>query len=205
MTQLKLSYFDFHGGRGEVARLIMFKAGITFEDHRIPMANWPSHKSDMPFGALPVLFVDGEGIAQSNAINRYLGKLAGLYPDNALDALRCDEVMDAIEDTTHLLVATFTMPEDEKKKTRDALCEGPFRHYLQSLNSKLVSTGGEYFAGGKLSVADLKMFMWMRSLTSGVLDYIPTDLADDFAPAIAAQFQRMNNLDFIQNYYRQFE
>ena len=34
MPQLKLTYFDFHGGRAEPARLAMAIGGIAFEDHR---------------------------------------------------------------------------------------------------------------------------------------------------------------------------
>ena len=35
MPNLKLTYFDFHGGRGETARLAMFIGGIAFEDDRL--------------------------------------------------------------------------------------------------------------------------------------------------------------------------
>ena len=35
MAKLKLTYFDFDGGRGEPARLALHIGGIEFEDHRI--------------------------------------------------------------------------------------------------------------------------------------------------------------------------
>ena len=34
MAKLKLTYFDFHGGRGEPARLALSIGGIAFEDDR---------------------------------------------------------------------------------------------------------------------------------------------------------------------------
>jgi hypothetical protein len=34
MPQLKLNYFDFHGGRAEPVRLALHIGGIAFEDHR---------------------------------------------------------------------------------------------------------------------------------------------------------------------------
>src|SRR5271169_6432198 len=80
MSKLKLTYFDVHGGRGEPARLALSIGGIPFEDDRVAPSNWPSRKADTPFGALPVLEVDGKAVSQSNAINRYVGKLADLYP-----------------------------------------------------------------------------------------------------------------------------
>jgi hypothetical protein len=36
MTKQKLTYFDFHGGRGEPARLALSISGIPFEDDRVP-------------------------------------------------------------------------------------------------------------------------------------------------------------------------
>jgi glutathione S-transferase len=69
MPKLKLTYFDFHGGRGEPARLALSIGGIPFEDDRVAPSDWPARKPDTPFGALPVLEVDGQTLAQSNAIN----------------------------------------------------------------------------------------------------------------------------------------
>ena len=88
MTKLKQTYFDFHGGRGDPARLALSIGGIPFEDDRVAPSDWPARKVNMPFGALPVLEVDGQTVSQSNAINRYVGKLANLYPDDAWEARR---------------------------------------------------------------------------------------------------------------------
>jgi prostaglandin-H2 D-isomerase / glutathione transferase len=98
MAKLKLSYFDFHGGRGEPARLALPMGGIPFEDDRVPPSEWERGKPNTPFGALPVLEVDGQTLAQSNAINRYVGKLTDLYPTDAWQAALCDEVMEPVED-----------------------------------------------------------------------------------------------------------
>ncbi|MDH3431829.1 MAG: glutathione S-transferase N-terminal domain-containing protein, partial [Gammaproteobacteria bacterium] len=113
---LKLSYFDFNGGRGEVARLALTIGKIPFEDDRIPLSTWRSVRDQMPFHALPVLQIDGELVTQSNAINRYVGRLTGLYPDDAIEALRCDEVMDAIEDILGKIVQTFGMDDEDVKR-----------------------------------------------------------------------------------------
>ena len=42
MAKLKLTYFDFHGGRGEPARLALSISGIPFEDDRVPPSEWGS-------------------------------------------------------------------------------------------------------------------------------------------------------------------
>lgn len=110
MPKLKLTYFDFDGGRGEPARLALHLGGIAFEDRRIGFKDWDALREAMPFRALPVLEVDGRMVAQSNSINRYVGKLAGLYPGDDLQALLCDEVMDAVEDMDTPIGATGIIP-----------------------------------------------------------------------------------------------
>lgn len=191
MPEYKLDYFDFHGGRGEVTRLIMAIGGIDFEDNRIPVADWPGVREQAPFHALPVLHVDGEAISQSNAMNRYLGRLAGLYPEDPLEALRCDEVCDAVEDILTKVVVTFGIKdEDEKKAAREALAAGPIKLYLQTLQAKL-ERGGDYFVEDRVTVADIKVFVWIRSLRSGILDYVPRDIVETTAPKLAEHCDRV--------------
>lgn len=192
MPTLKLRYFDFHGGRGEPARLALAIANIPFEDDRIPLEDWPSVKGSTPFGQCPVLEVDGEVITQGNSINRYVGKLAGLYPEDDLEALRVDEVMDAIDDIVLRVVKTMFMEdEDKKRKAREDLAAEPIPLYLTQIAERLERNGGEYMVGGRLTVADLKVFVWIRGLRSGILDYIPTDLVDQVAPNLAAHQERI--------------
>lgn len=193
MPRLKLSYFDMNAGRGESCRLALAIGKVPFEDERIPFAAWPEMKDSTPFGQLPVLEVDGEVISQTNTINRYVGKLAGLYPDDPLEAARCDEVMDALEDIGSKVSVTFRMSdEDEKRRTREELAEGPIPQYLKRLGEMLEARGGEYFAGGRLTVADLRAFLWVRHLRSGMLDYISKDLPDQHAPILVEHFERIN-------------
>src|SRR5258708_38609463 len=72
MPKLKLTYFDFHGGRGEPARLALSIASIPFEDDRVPGANRPRRKPSTPFRSLPVLEFDDTIVAQSEDIKRYI-------------------------------------------------------------------------------------------------------------------------------------
>jgi glutathione S-transferase len=201
MAKLKLTYFDFHGGRGEPARLALSISGIPFEDDRVPPSEWESRKSQTPFGALPVLEVDGQVVAQSNAINRYVGKLADLYPSESWQAALCDEAMEAIEDITNKIGATLFLPEEQKRTQRKELAEGPIPFYLSRLQQRLEAHGGRYFAADCLSVADLKVFVWIRHLKSGALDHMPADLPDRFAPKLVEHYERVKNDPRIKAYY----
>lgn len=201
MTKLKLTYFDFDGGRGEVPRLALSIAGIAFEDERVSFADWEALKPKTPFGAVPVLAVNGETVAQSNAINRYVGRLTGLYPDDFWQAALCDETMDAVEDVATKLFATFNMSEEEKQRARKALADGPLTFYLERLQRRLEERGGEYFADGRLTVADLKVYLWIRHLKSGALDHIPAGLADRIAPQLVAHYERVKAHPGVAAYY----
>jgi glutathione S-transferase len=202
MTKLKLTYFDFNGGRGEVARLALNIAGVPFEDVRVPQKDWPSFRAKTPFSSMPLLEVDGVLLTQSNAINRYVGKLTRLYPEDALQAAFCDEAMDVVEDITMKVTTTFSIKdEEEKKRKRVELADGPISLFLRGLEGRLSAHGGEWFAGNHLTVADLKVYLWIRHLKSGNLDYIPADLPDKVAPQLVQHFERVKNLPGVKAYY----
>ena len=110
------------------------------------------------------LLRDGKLLAQSNSINRFVGKLTGLYPNDPWQAALCDEIMDAVEDSTRLLAGTFGIKNDEEKKAaRQVLADGPLRLSLQQMQTRLEQSGGNYFADDRLTVADLKVFAWIRN------------------------------------------
>src|SRR6201982_880388 len=93
MAKLKLTYFDFECRRGEPVRLALHIGGVAFEDHRIAGKDWPAFRDKTPFFAMPTLEVDGKVVSQSNSINRYVGKLTGLYPKDDWQALLWDGVV----------------------------------------------------------------------------------------------------------------
>jgi glutathione S-transferase len=153
---------------------------------------------------VPVLHVNGAQVTQCDSILRYVGKLAGLYPADPLQALLCDEVMYVVEDASVKLGPTFRMTGEEQKAARLALVNGSMPQYLGWLQSQLLAHGGEYFADNRLTVADLKVFVDIRGLNSGRLDHVPTDLVETVAPALNAHMQRITQSDAVARYYAQF-
>jgi glutathione S-transferase len=205
MSHLKLTYFDFHGGRGEPARLAMHIGNIAFEDHRFTFADFAEVRKSTPLGQVPTLHVDGTQVTQSDAITRYVGRLAGLYPVDAFQALLCDEVMDAVEDLNVKMGPTFGMTGDALKDARTALVTGPLPLYLGWLQAQLQAHGGAYFADNRLTIADLKVFVYVRGLNSGRLDHVPTDLVEKVAPQLNAHMQRIAKTAAVVQYYAKFE
>jgi prostaglandin-H2 D-isomerase / glutathione transferase len=201
MPKLVLTYFDFDGSRGEAARLAMHLAGIAFEDKRIARSDWAAIRDATPYQSLPILEVDGKVIAQSNAINRYVGKLAGLYPKDDWQAALADELMDAIEDITYKIGNTFALEGEAKKKAREALATGSIPRFLRQFEARLKEGGSEWFVEKRLTVADLKCFLFVRWLKSGALDHIPADIVDQHAPLLATHLERVRNHPKIAAYY----
>lgn len=205
MPQLKLTYFDFHGGRAEPVRLALHIGGLPFEDHRFTFSQFAEVRKSTPFGQVPTLTVDGVQVTQCDSILRYAGKLAGLYPLDAFQALLCDEVMYVVEEASVKLGPTFRMTGDAQREARTALVNGSMPVYLGWLQSQLQAHGGEYFADNRLTVADLKVFADVSALKSGRLDHVPTDLVEKVAPALIAHMQRIAQNPAVVQYYAKFK
>jgi len=201
MPTYKLTYFDFDGGRGEAVRIAFHAAGIAFEDKRISFQEFGEMRQSTRFNAVPVLEIDGAAVTQTNAMCRYAGKKAGLYPTDDLQALYCDEVMGAVEDNSHQVVKTFGLQGEELRLAREKLVAGWLTTYLRGMEQLLTRGGGKYFADNRLTIADLKAFVSTRSLRSGTLDHVPTDLLSRLAPGLAKHLERIEADPVVTAYY----
>lgn len=186
MSSYKLTYFDIEGGRAEPIRIALHAAGIEFEDERLSFPEFGKVRPSLRFNCVPVMEIDGAAVTQSNALSRYVGKMAGLYPEDDLQALYCDEVMGAVEDLTHHIARTMGLEGDELREAREKLVDGWLTVYLRGLDELLARGGGKYFADNRLTVADLKAVAVTRWLGSGGLDHVPTDIVERLAPGLVA-------------------
>lgn len=200
MANYKLTYFDMDGGRAEPVRIAFHAAGIEFEDERISFPQFAETRQNLRFTSLPVLEIDGTVVTQSNAMARYVGKKAGLYPTDDVQALYCDEALGAVEDLLHCMVQTFGLEGDALKSAREKLVDGWLTVFLRGLN-EMLDRGGDYFADNRLTVADLKVSGITRWLLSGQLDHVPTDLVERVAPALIAHERRVMNDPVVVAYY----
>ena len=201
MSDYKVTYFDIDGGRGGPLRITLHAAGLAFEDIRWSFPEFGEKRKSARFHAVPFLEFDGETVTQSNALCRYIGKMCDLYPDDPKQALYCDEVMEAVEDLTHFMVQTFGLEGDELKTARENFKNGRLTVFLHGLNELLTRGGGEYFANGRLTIADLKVAAIMKNLRAGGLDHIPADFADNLTPALGKHHERVENDPIVKAYH----
>ncbi len=176
-TPMTLTYFDFPGGRGEASRLAIHVVGADWTDDRFT-GSWPTTKPTTPFGALPILEVPGQGtLFESNAILGYIGRTHGLLPAEPFEAARHLGVMSTVEALRAVASSTSRDDDDALREARTAYVAGPFGRWATQVSAQI---RGPFVGGSELSVADLKLFVAMRSYTAGVYDHIPADVLDPF-------------------------
>lgn len=172
---LKLTSFDSKH-RAESIRLAFHIGGIKFEDKRIARDEFKRNLKDkVPYGQLPILHIDGEVHSESNAILRYAGKLAGLYPQVHLQtALRVDSIVDTVEDVVELLERTVSIDSEKFRiEAREKLMEkgGQVHTLITGLNISAEKHGQYGFSvGSSLTIADLCIYQMMEWLNSGLMD-----------------------------------
>lgn len=202
MAELKLTYFDFPGGRGEDCRLTFHVAGVAFDDDRIKGPDWPKLKPETPFGGLPVLEVEGLGrLAQSNAILGYLGRRFDLHPADPWLAAQHEALMEAAEEARMQVGATLRSDPDEKKRRREELASGYLADWGQRMDRILGP--GPFVSGDRLHVADLKLFVLLKWFKSGALDHIPIDLFDRH-PRLMGVYEAVRTHPAVQAWYARF-
>jgi len=186
---IKVYYWDFPFWRAEVLRAGLFLQGIPFENvtdnEKIDVLK---SKGLIPFGALPVLEIDGKILSQTQACATYIGKLGNLYPsnDDILAQANCDEIINGCTDVTNTIASTFRIPKDDVKEAREKLVDpetGRLMKHLKGLNSIVCQDGSEYACGKAcgLTVADLAVWRLVAWFNGGNLDHINPDLVISFA------------------------
>jgi prostaglandin-H2 D-isomerase / glutathione transferase len=178
MNKPRLTYFDFAGSRGEECRIALHLAGVDFEDVRVKSADWPALKASMPFGAMPVLEMPGKRpLAHSNAILVFIGRRHGLHPADDFEAAQHEALMCAVEELRHSITPTLRISDPQQKRAaREALASNELATWGACVEAQLGD--GPFVAGASIQVADIKLYMVVRWLTSGTLDHVPTNVLD---------------------------
>lgn len=200
MNKPKLTYFDAPASRGEECRLAFHVAGVDFEDNRLAGDAWRALKPNTPFGSLPVLELPGRPpLAQSNAILVLIGRLHGLHPEDVYDAARHEAVMCHVEDLRAQVGPSLRISDEaEKKKAREALATGYLPTWGESTERQLGE--GPFFAGAKLHVVDIKLYMAVRWFASGTVDHVPATVFAGF-PKLTRLFEAVRDDARIKAWY----
>eukprot|EP00049_Salpingoeca_infusionum_P002725 m.59193 g.59193 ORF g.59193 m.59193 type:complete len:210 (-) comp11756_c1_seq2:115-744(-) len=190
---IKVTYFN-GAGRAEAMRVLLHLAGIDFEDERIAGVDWPTVKPTMPLGQMPVLTVDGKPHTQSMAGARYAAKLAKVYPEDPLQALKVDEFVEIVSELS------LIVPKggDDLKEKREQWVETTLKKYLAYLNAHFeASTSGwivDDFTWGDLIVAGL-----CQAIQSGTWDHVQASVLTGY-PALLQHAGKVAASDAVKNW-----
>ena len=98
-TMPRLTYLGIRSV-AEPIRLALHIGGIPFEDRRVTYEQIAAMRAsgELPMGQVPMLEVEGKCFCQTQALLRWAGEKANLYPKGQLDRLQCDQVEEALAD-----------------------------------------------------------------------------------------------------------
>ncbi len=187
-ASLKLTYLQ-SAGRAEATRLALHIGGISFEDERLSREEIEEYKTSgkAPFLVFPLLTVDGEVYAESNAILRYAGKLSGLYPTCAKDALKVDMVIDVLETVINAVV------DDDSKEGRSKFVGSVLPRYCAPLDRLYAATSGPFLFGEQLTIADLKLMIVVVGLNVAVFEHVPAGSIESYTHLMNAMGAVLKN------------
>jgi len=178
MPDVNFTYFDLQA-KGELTRILLNYGNINFKDERISFDAWPGIKSSTPFGQLPVLVWDGEEIAQSMAITRFIARKVGLGGNTDLEFARADSIACHYEDVwTKLPKMYFAKTQEERETLAKEYITEFLPKWLQPLEN-ILKKRGDWFTGTSVTFADLAVMV--------VLDFLQEP--------DCVGFKDMNNLE----------
>ena len=128
--KMKLVYFN---GRGlaETSRLVLALNKVDYEDFRYPLKiiDWASYNMERvefnndkesgklvnSLNKLPFLEVDGQIVAQSKSIERFLARKYNMMGDNELEAARIDSICECVRDFKDAYQKVRKLSDEEKE------------------------------------------------------------------------------------------
>uniref|UniRef100_A0A914WSG2 glutathione transferase n=1 Tax=Plectus sambesii TaxID=2011161 RepID=A0A914WSG2_9BILA len=162
MTHYKLTYFNIMG-LAEPIRLMFAQAGVEYENVMISReegdTTWAKLKPTTPYGTLPLLEVDGRVIAQSIAISNYLSKKFDMNGENEWEAVKAEELVQAMHDVRQP-VRAWWKEKDERKKAEllKKLESDVVLPFFDRFEKILAENGTGFFVGSHITQADLHIF-----------------------------------------------
>ena len=201
----QLYYFPIPG-RAEGVRVALSLANLKWEDNKINGDQFAQMKNDgeLPWGMVPILQTPDGTLAESTAILRYIGGMAGLTPSDPFQAAKVDEFLDGMEPFSRVLSGTFSIEDvDERTKARQAVFneEGDGTKNLKLIQTKITESTTGWAANTRdMSIADIRAFCGIFGLFSGNFDGIDKSILADY-PGLLEYHDKVANEPRIAKHY----
>jgi len=202
---MKLSYFSL-AGKAEATRLMLDIGEIKYEDERFGFQEWKGGiKATAKWGTAPYLtLADGKQIGQSKAMGRYVAKMAGLYPEDALQAAFVDDIVDGIDEINAMVNgAGKGLEQAEKEAARfEEVTKGKVKAILDIVEAdiKSLGDGAGHSVGSTLTFADIIIFTMTTNTFCGFFDGLSVDMLGGW-PGIQSVNKTVSNHPAVRKYY----
>jgi len=199
--KVKLHYWPARG-RGEQVRLALAATNVDFEDVTFDMSDKTSQEEFMAkcrelggnaTSNTPMLEVKGKFYTQSTAIVKFVCALGGLGTDRFGVTYQVDNIIEHVEDLRRQAYKPLVLFGGGEKEKEVFL--GLLPKHLGNLERLLGDR--KYFAGGKLSAADICVYDVLDTM---VETQVPGTLAASH-PKLTAFRERMSKLSGIEKYH----
>ena len=201
----QLYYFPIPG-RAEASRVALSFANLDWNDNRINGDEYGRMKKngDLPWGLVPILQTPEGVLAESSAILRYIGKMAGLIPKDAFQIAKVDEFIDGYEPFSQILSGSFSIEDvEERTRVRELLFEedGKGTKGLKAVEKKIAeSTTGWVASTPEMNIADIRVFTSLFGLFSGNFDGVHKENLANY-PSLLEYHEKVANEPRIKAHY----
>jgi len=203
MAVYEFTYFAPVKARGEPTRIALHASGVGWKDTSVASFDdfGAAKKAGKYVNGLPELKApSGKVYTQSVAMARFASKLgnSGLYPSDPEMALAVDEIMDVCQDA--LTKCPQDPDNDVKKAKREEYAAGKLKGLMDVLSKKVEESGGPFFLGKELTIADLvSKYFLTDMITSGTFDYVPAEYVNSW-PLLVAQDKAVSEHAIVKAY-----
>uniref|UniRef100_A0A0K0DFY1 glutathione transferase n=1 Tax=Angiostrongylus cantonensis TaxID=6313 RepID=A0A0K0DFY1_ANGCA len=173
------------------SRSLFALADQQYEDVRISREQLTSIKQSLPFGLVPVLEVDGEQLAESQAINRYLARTFGFSGKTAIEEAIINSLADQYaEYRAHLLPYFLALlgflPGDLNELKKETVpARDKFLGFLTKFLKKNSDSG--FLVGNSLTWIDVLVAEHISDISMRVPDYL------DGFPEVEAHMEKVRS------------
>tara|TARA_B100001093_G_scaffold86870_4_gene78762 strand:- start:12587 stop:13252 length:666 start_codon:yes stop_codon:yes gene_type:complete len=205
----ELIYFE-SPGFAEVSRFFLDLSGVEWKNTVVDWDGYVALRNaeELPHGYLPVIKTPNGTLAESNALLRYTGALAGLEPKDLHVRAKVDELVEVINGWREYFTPTFRIDDlEEKVAAREQMfVEGGSMDKALKTISRIYSESSTGWLANTddMTIADVKAFIDTFMLFSGQFDGITPDMSSNY-PVLMQFHDWMANDERIKAYYREAE
>lgn len=181
----------------ESVRWLLAAAGVEFEEEYLENREQFEkliHDGVLLFDQVPLVEIDGLKIMQTRAILNYIASKYNLYGKDLKERAYIDMYVDGTGDLMALVIMSFFLPPDDKKKSVDFIIQQATSRYFPAYEKVLEAHCKDFLVGDQLSWADVHLLEAIL-----MVDEIDATILSEF-PKLQAFKERISSIPTIARF-----